>query len=143
MVPNSEKHTIILQEAHTDCLGSMIVYAPMDMPLLNLCVRGTDTRILPILPAGLVISSDGHRRLPGPLSAGESSGSSSSCGSNGVSSMPFSDGCLLTMTFQVMICKDDPNSVNNLNVDTVVTINSLITSTIRNIKMALNCADGD
>ncbi|XP_054778062.1 homeobox-leucine zipper protein ROC8-like [Prosopis cineraria] len=112
-----EKEMLILQETCTDALGSMLVYAPIDMPLINLCVRGTNTSLVPILPSGFMIS-------------GDATSSSSSSG-----------GSLLTVAFQVLVCSN--SAMRQLSVETVATINSLLSSTVEKIKDGLNCAGLD
>ncbi|XP_028759222.1 homeobox-leucine zipper protein HDG11-like [Neltuma alba] len=133
-----ENEVLILQETFTDTLGSMLVYAPIDMPLINMCVRGTDTWLVPILPSGFVISRDGYRRHPGPLFVGECSSSSSS--NDGCSSAS-SGGSILTVAYQILVCSNQ--TMSQLNVETVATINSLLSSTVEKIKDALNCAGSD
>ncbi|KAK4254613.1 hypothetical protein QN277_009970 [Acacia crassicarpa] len=149
LIPSNERNMTILQETFTDSLGSMLVYAPVDMRIINMSVRGMDTCLMPILPSGFVISSDGHWGLrPRPLSfAGDSSGSSCESSSNnnhGASlSAPPSGGSFVTVTFQILACRNDDEAVRNLNVETVSIINSILSSAVDNIKVAFNCAGLD
>ncbi|XP_057783989.1 homeobox-leucine zipper protein ROC8-like [Salvia miltiorrhiza] len=51
------------------------------------------------------------------------------------------EGSLLTVAFQMLVCS---NSVSKqLNMDSVATLHSLISSTVHNIKLALDCPDLD
>lgn len=120
---------LILQETCTDPSGSLVVYAPVDVPVINLAARGEDTSRVPILPSGIVISKDG-RATPNPV-AGEPS--SSNVGGLG--------GTLLTVAFQILVCSS--SAMRQLNMETVATVNTLISSTVQKMKVALNCASVD
>ncbi|KAF7842928.1 homeobox-leucine zipper protein HDG11-like isoform X1 [Senna tora] len=126
----TEKNMLILQESCTDPSASFVVYAPIDAPLINMAIRGEgDTSRIPILPSGVVISKDG-RPSPNPFLA-----SSSSSSNNG-------GGSLLTVAFQILVCRTS-SVMRELNVETVATVNTLISSTVQKIKVALDCASGE
>lgn len=119
---------LMLQESSIDNLGSMIVYAPIDLTSIISVVNGVDTSKVPILPSGYVISSDGRTERG---IGGASSSSSNASTSTG--------GSLLTVAFQILVCHN--TLTKQLNMESVATVHALISSTIQKIKAALNCLD--
>lgn len=107
-----------VQDSCDDTSGSMIVYSPINVQSFNMVVNGEDSVDVHLLPSGFVILPDGARTLP--------DGSSSSRGGRN------SDGgkCLLTLGFQM-------NLDNNFAMESVDTMNGLISCTIEKIKEAL------
>ncbi|RDX58486.1 Homeobox-leucine zipper protein ROC4, partial [Mucuna pruriens] len=112
-----ENNIVILQESYVDALGSMLVYAPFDMELMTLVMRGEDTSLLPVLPSGFSISWDGQSDVP----EGKSEGS------------------LVTLMFQLLACS--PSRMRMVDIDFVGSVNTLVTSTVEKIKAALNCSN--
>jgi homeobox-leucine zipper protein len=110
---------LILQESSTDASGSLVVYAPVDIPAANVVMSGEDPCAIPLLPSGFTILPDGR--------PGASTSSSSTAGG----------GSLVTVTFQILV-SSLPSS--KLNAESVATVNSLISTTVEQIKAALNCA---
>ncbi|XP_011005937.1 PREDICTED: homeobox-leucine zipper protein ROC8-like [Populus euphratica] len=125
----TENNMLILQESCTDSSGSMVVYAPLDIPAMNMVIDGADSSIIPILPSGFVISGDGH-----PDTGGDSSTSTSSTGAD-------SGGSLLTVAFQILVAGPNATSSTELNMESVATVNTLISTTVLKIKAALNCSN--
>lgn len=123
----TENSMVILQESSIDRLGSMIVYAPMDIPSLNHVASGGDQSEIPLLPSGFMISRDGHP----PHHIASSSGSSSNPNN--------SSGSLLTAAFQVLVA--NPMGSKEKNMEAVASVNTLISSTVQRIKTSLNCRD--
>lgn len=113
----------MLQETSTDSLGASVIYAPVELPAVSSVVDGEDVMKIPILPSGYMISGDGRAEKPGI------EGSSSSCGS------------LLTVAFQMLVCSDSVSK--QLNMESVATVHSLISTTVHKIKVALDCPDLD
>jgi homeobox-leucine zipper protein len=111
---------LILQESCTDASGALVVYSPIDIPAANVVMSGEDPSGIPLLPSGFAI-------LPGP---GAGAGASSSA----VVPPP---GCVVTVAFQILV-SNLPSS--RLNAESVATVNSLIGTTVQQIKAALNCA---
>ncbi|KAF9683793.1 hypothetical protein SADUNF_Sadunf04G0051200 [Salix dunnii] len=125
----TENNMLILQESCTDSSGSMVVYAPVDIPAMNMVIGGEDSSIIPILPSGFVISDDGRPDKEG--------GSSTFTGSTGADS----GGSLLTIAFQILIAGPNATSSTELNMESVATVNTLISTTVLKIKAALNCSN--
>ncbi|KAL3838739.1 hypothetical protein ACJIZ3_023330 [Penstemon smallii] len=122
-----ENNMLMLQESSIDQLGAIMIYAPMDLSSITAVVNGEDTRKVPILPSGYVISSDGR-------SGKGIRASSSSTTSN-------SSGSLLTVAFQILVCCNTLSK--QLNMEYVATVHTLISSTIQKIKVALDCSELD
>lgn len=119
-----ENNILMLQESCIDTLGSLVVYAPIDIPSINVAMSGEDSSNLPILPSGFVISGDGRPDVGTGASTSRNSGRSR--------------GSLLTVAFQILV--SSPSSSKQLNMDSVATVNSLISSIVQRIKAALNCS---
>ncbi|XP_074587422.1 homeobox-leucine zipper protein ROC8-like isoform X2 [Curcuma longa] len=120
---NSGQNTmLILQECCTDASGSVVVYSPIDIPAINVVMSGEDPSFIPLLPSGFTILPDGR-------AAGASSSSNPLAGSS---------GSLVTIAFQILM-SSLPSA--KLNLESVTTVNSLIGTTVQQIKAALNCPD--
>ncbi|KAK4430476.1 Homeobox-leucine zipper protein ROC8 [Sesamum alatum] len=120
-----ENNMLMLQESSIDPLGAVMIYAPIDLQAIISVVNGEDTMRIPILPSGYVISSDGRPNKG--MGASSSSSSSSSSGS------------LLTVAFQILVCHS--TLTKQLNMESVATVHTLISSTIQKIKAALDYSD--
>ncbi|CAA0809376.1 Homeobox-leucine zipper protein HDG8 [Striga hermonthica] len=116
-----ENNMLLLQETSMDCLGAIIVYAPIDLPTVTSVINGDqDTVKVQILPSGYVISDDGRAKKGGLKKSGS----------------------LLTVAFQVLACCDSIQK-QQVNMESVATVHALISSTIQKIKVALDCPDLD
>lgn len=112
----------MLQESCIDALGSLVVYAPVDMPTIQAAITGDDPSIVPILPSGFVISGDGRPQAR--------NGASTSTGGPG--------GSLLTVAFQILVSSTSYRFSKEHNMESIATVNTLISSTVQKIKVALN-----
>ncbi|KAG0494538.1 hypothetical protein HPP92_005532 [Vanilla planifolia] len=68
--PN-ESNMLILQESCTDPSGSLVVYASVDLPSVNVAMSGEDPSFIPLLPSGFVVTPTGglgrgRERRPAP-----------------------------------------------------------------------------
>ncbi|RWW01439.1 hypothetical protein GW17_00035522 [Ensete ventricosum] len=113
-VSASQSSMLILQETCTDASGSLVVYAPVDTPAMHLVMSGGDSAYVALLPSGFAILSDGGGG-GGARKAG---------------------GSLLTVAFQILV-NSQPTA--KLTVESVETVNNLISCTVQKIKAALNC----
>ncbi|KAI8536602.1 hypothetical protein RHMOL_Rhmol10G0270500 [Rhododendron molle] len=127
--PN-DSNMLVLQESCIDPLGSLIVYAPIDFPAIKSAISGEDSTSIPILPSGFIISGDG--RCPDKRT-GEAS--TSSIGNTR------SGGSLLTVAFQILVCTLSHSK--QMDMDSVTTVNTLVSSTVQKIKAALDCSGVD
>jgi len=64
----TENNMLILQESCIDPLGSLVIYAPIDMPAMNIATSGQDPSEIPIQPVGLCFIIHFHMLDPGNLS---------------------------------------------------------------------------
>ncbi|XP_078429579.1 homeobox-leucine zipper protein ROC8-like isoform X2 [Wolffia australiana] len=106
-----ESSMLILQESSTSAWGSSVVYAPIDVSSVNVVVNGQGLSRVPLLPSGFSI-------VPGE---DEFSGKK---------------GALVTVAFQILV-SSLPSS--KMNMESVGTVKTLISTTVRQIKAALNC----
>lgn len=112
---------LILQETWSDASGSLVVYAPVDTASINIVMHGGDSAYVALLPSGFAIVPDGAssgNNCNGPAVKGEGDGG----------------GSLLTVGFQILV-----NSLPTakLTVESVETVNNLISCTIQKIKVSL------
>ncbi|XP_054807918.1 homeobox-leucine zipper protein ANTHOCYANINLESS 2 isoform X2 [Prosopis cineraria] len=124
--PN-ESNMVILQETWTDPSCSVVVYAPVDVQSLNVVMSGGDSAYVALLPSGFAILPDGRQTsFTSSLLKG--------CSPNGSSDH---QGSLLTVGFQILV-----NSLPTakLTVESVETVNNLISCTIQKIKSSLRVA---
>ncbi|KDP22311.1 hypothetical protein JCGZ_26142 [Jatropha curcas] len=126
--PNTnESNMLILQETWNDASNSLVVYAPVDIPSMSVVMNGGDSTYVALLPSGFVIVPDDSLRQGGPNFCNGNLVKRDSDGNDGA-------GSLLTVGFQIL--------VNNLptakiTVESVETVNNLISCTIQRIKAAL------
>ncbi|XP_010537198.1 PREDICTED: homeobox-leucine zipper protein HDG7-like isoform X2 [Tarenaya hassleriana] len=123
-IDQTESSMLILQETWTDPSGAMVVYAPVDVSSMNVVMNGGDSAYVALLPSGFWISPDGSKGKVKNEVDGNTTTSTSN--NNG--------GCILTVGFQILV-----NSLPNarLNMESVDTVNNLISCTIHKIKGAL------
>lgn len=124
-----QSNMLILQESCTDPSGpsgSLVIYAPVDIPAMHLVLQGGDQAHVALLPSGFAILPDGqdNRRTLGV----DSSMGSMDGGRRVV-------GSLLTVAFQILV-SSQPSA--RLNAESVTTVNNLISCTVQRIKNALN-----
>ncbi|GMJ01554.1 ANTHOCYANINLESS 2, ARABIDOPSIS THALIANA HOMEODOMAIN PROTEIN [Hibiscus trionum] len=126
MNPN-QSSMLILQETCTDAAGSLVVYAPVDIPAMHVVINGGDSSYVALLPSGFVIIPDSPGS-PAPTYNGRINGNDRESRRVG--------GSLLTVAFQILV-----NSLPTakLTVESVETVNNLISCTVQKIKAALQC----
>lgn len=116
---------LILQETSSDKLGSLIVSAAVDVSSMNVVMSGGDSACVAFLPSGFAVVPDCFPESGGP------NGTVTKGGDDGGSG-----GSLLTVGFQILV-NDLPTA--KLTVESVETVNTLISRTIQGIKEALHC----
>ncbi|KAL8172476.1 hypothetical protein V2J09_024280 [Rumex salicifolius] len=123
----NQNSMLILQETCNDASGSLVVYAPVDIPAMHVVMNGGDSAYVALLPSGFAILPDG----PGL------SGHSGLLGAHGNGPGSHrSGGSLLTVAFQILV-SNLPTA--KLTVESVETVNNLISCTVQKIKAALQC----
>ncbi|XP_027359024.1 homeobox-leucine zipper protein ANTHOCYANINLESS 2-like [Abrus precatorius] len=116
---SNESNVLYLQESWSDTSGSMVVYSPINMQSLNMVMSCEDSSFVTLRPSGFVVLPDGHSNN------GDGSGGSDSGGS------------LLTVGLQML---QNGQHAAKLTVESIETVNNLITCTIQKIKDALGVA---
>ncbi|KAH7692395.1 homeobox-leucine zipper protein [Dioscorea alata] len=119
----NQSSMLILQETCTDASGALVVYAPVDIPAMHVVMNGGDSAYVALLPSGFAIVPDGQ---------GNVSNAATTSGSPRI----VDGGSLLTVAFQILV-----NSLPTakLTVESVETVNNLISCTVQKIKAALQC----
>ncbi|XP_021904311.1 homeobox-leucine zipper protein ANTHOCYANINLESS 2-like isoform X2 [Carica papaya] len=131
----NQSSMLILQETCIDAAGSLVVYAPVDIPAMHVVMNGGDSAYVALLPSGFAIVPDG----PGSRGPTVPNGPTSCNGAGsdgGVGGPQRVGGSLLTVAFQILV-----NSLPTakLTVESVETVNNLISCTVQKIKAALQC----
>ena len=117
---------LILQETWADASGSLIVYAPLDVASMRAVMIGGDSSFVALLPSGFAIVPDGSSGYGDDWSGKLARGSSNK-----------GSGSLLTVAFQILV---NSLPMAKLNVESVETVNSLLSCTINKIKSAVSSA---
>ncbi|KAK7270509.1 hypothetical protein RIF29_23707 [Crotalaria pallida] len=131
----NDSSMLILQETWTDASCSVVVYAPVDVQSLNVVMSGGDSAYVALLPSGFAILPDGqscgfgmpNNTCNGTVPKGGCNGGAGDEGS----------GSLLTVGFQILV-NNIPTA--KLTMESVDTVNNLISCTIQKIKGALRVA---
>lgn len=128
-INSNQSSMLILQETCIDAAGSLVVYAPVDIPAMHVVMNGGDSAYVALLPSGFAIVPDG------PGSRGPQNGPTSTINGSDNGGARVS-GSLLTVAFQILV-----NSLPTakLTVESVETVNNLISCTVQKIKAALHC----
>ncbi|CAA7017384.1 unnamed protein product [Microthlaspi erraticum] len=116
----NQSSMLILQETCIDASGALVVYAPVDIPAMNVVMNGGDSSYVALLPSGFAVLPDGG------IEAGSGDGEQ----------RPIGGGSLLTVAFQILV-SNLPTA--KLTVESVETVNNLISCTVQKIRDALQC----
>ncbi|MQL90183.1 hypothetical protein Taro_022778 [Colocasia esculenta] len=132
----SQNGMLILQESCTDASGSLVVYGPVDLPAINIVMSGEDPSYIPLLPSGFTIIPD---EAPSTTAAAAAAATMGAAGASTSSSNnpAGSKGSLVTVAFQILV-SSLPSA--RLNLESVATVNNLISTTVQQIKAAFNCS---
>jgi homeobox-leucine zipper protein len=123
---SKENSMWILQDSCTNAYESMVVYAPVDITGMQSVMTGCDASNIAILPSGFSILPDGLESRPLVITSRQEEKSTEG-------------GSLLTIAFQILT-NNSPTA--KLTVESVESVNTLISCTLRNIKTSLQCEDG-
>lgn len=116
----NQSSMLILQETCIDASGALVVYAPVDIPAMHVVMNGGDSSYVALLPSGFAVLPDGG--MDGGSGDGEQ--------------RPVGGGSLLTVAFQILV-NNLPTA--KLTVESVETVNNLISCTVQKIRAALQC----
>ncbi|CAI9274022.1 unnamed protein product [Lactuca saligna] len=101
---SSDNPVMVVQETASDMTGSLIVYAPVDLPTVSMMMNNGDTSGVGLLPCGLYIVPAGSE----------------------------ADGSMVTVGFQMSL--QDLVTPNLITMDTINTVNNLVSRTVLGIK---------
>lgn len=116
----------VLQDSCTNAYESMVVYAPVDISGIQSVMTGCDSSNLAILPSGFSILPDGLDARPLVITSREEERNTEG-------------GSLLTIAFQALT---NTSPTAKLTMESVESVNTLISCTLRNIRTSLQCEDG-
>ncbi|KAL4583889.1 hypothetical protein LXL04_008474 [Taraxacum kok-saghyz] len=116
----SKENTWMVQDSSTNTYESMVVYAPVCVTNMQSVMGGCDSSNIAILPSGFSILPDGVDTRPLVIST---KGQDQS----------LEGGSLLTVGFQILTDK--------FSLESVESVNTLISSTLQSIKAGLRCED--
>lgn len=116
----------ILQDSCTNAYESTVVYAPVDISGMQSVMTGCDSSNFAILPSGFSILPDGLESRPLVISSRQEEKSTEG-------------GSLLTIAFQILTSN---SPTDKLSLDSVESVNTLVSCTLHNIKTGLQCEDG-
>ncbi|GAB2277678.1 hypothetical protein Dimus_012383 [Dionaea muscipula] len=125
---NAREKVLIFQESFVDCLGSLIVYAPVNVPSLDAAARGFDSSHIPILPSGFIISSNGRTPRGNNTASTDTNEASTSNSASG----PRSGGSLLTFSFNLLASTD--LSAASESLQSVLLAKAIVGTTIQQLR---------
>lgn len=134
-VNSNQSNMLILQDCCTDKSCSLVIYAPVDVGAMGAVLNGGDPDIVLLLPSGFAILPDGHFSSSSHDHHLYNSKVIAPSSSNNLTP-PSSSGSLLTVAFQILV---DHVPTAKLSLESVATVNNLISSTVIRIKGALSC----
>ncbi|XP_059643395.1 homeobox-leucine zipper protein GLABRA 2 [Cornus florida] len=113
----------VLQDSCTNAYESMVAYAPVDISGMQTVMKGCDSSSIAILPSGFSILPDGLESRPLVITSKPEEKSTEG-------------GSLLTIAFQILT-SSSPTAKPTM--ESVESVNTLISCTLRNIKTSLQC----
>lgn len=116
----------VLQDGCTNAYESMVVYAPVDITGMQSVMTGCDSSNMAILPSGFSILPDGVESRPLVITSRQEEKSTEG-------------GSLLTIAIQILT---NTSPTAKLSAESVDSVNTIISCTVRNIKTSLQCEDG-
>lgn len=120
-----EHNVLVLQDSCTNAYESTVVYAPVDINGMQSVMTGCDSSKIAVLPSGFAILPDGVESRPFLITSRPEEKNTDG-------------GSLLTLAFQILI-SNSPTA--KLSMDSVDSVNTLISCTWQNIKRGLQCED--
>ncbi|KAA8540403.1 hypothetical protein F0562_024678 [Nyssa sinensis] len=123
---SKENSMWILQDNCTNAYESLVVYAPVDITGMQSVMTGCDSSNVAILPSGFSILPDGVESRPLVITSRPEEKNAEG-------------GSLLTIAFQILT-SSSPTAKPTM--ESVESVNTLISCTLRNIKTSLQCEDG-
>ncbi|OIW03810.1 hypothetical protein TanjilG_30086 [Lupinus angustifolius] len=125
-VKSKENNMWILQDNSTNPYESMVVYAPVDIAGIQSVMTGCDSSNLAILPSGFSIIPDGFESRPLLITSKQDEKNTEG-------------GSLFTIALQILT---NVSPTAKLTMESVDSVNNLVSCTLRNIRTSLQCEDG-
>ncbi|CAN0902717.1 Homeobox-leucine zipper protein ANTHOCYANINLESS 2 [Linum grandiflorum] len=122
-VPGGVKQNFIVQEAWHDASMSLIVYAPVELPMMEVVLNGGDETFARVLPNGFAIFPDGRDQHQQNIVMANAE--------NGGAVVEAGVGSILTVGFQILV---NTRPGGKLSVESVETMNKLLSRTLQQIK---------
>ncbi|CAK7356706.1 unnamed protein product [Dovyalis caffra] len=122
---SKENSMWVLQDSCTNAYESMVMYAPVDTNGMQSVITGCDSSNLAILPSGFSILPDGHESRALVITSRQEEKSTEG-------------GSLLTIAFQILT---NTSPTAKLTMESVDSVSTLISCTLKNIKTSLQCED--
>lgn len=124
---SKENSMWVLQDSCTNAFESMVVFAHVDVTGIQSVITGCDSSNMAILPSGFSILPDGLESRPLVISSRHEKSNDTEGGS------------LLTVAFQILTTS---SPTAKLTMESVESVNTIVSCTLRNIKTSLQCEDG-
>ncbi|MED6186297.1 Homeobox-leucine zipper protein GLABRA 2 [Stylosanthes scabra] len=125
-IKSKENSMWIVQDCCTNAFESMVVYAPVDITGIQSVMTGCDSSNLAILPSGFSIVHDGMESRPMVITSRQEEKNTEG-------------GSLFTIAFQILT---NASPTAKLTMESVDSVNTLLSCTLRNIRTSLQCEDG-
>lgn len=125
-IQSKDNNVSILQDSSTNAYESMVVYAPVDFAGIQSVMKGCDSSNVAVLPSGFSILPDGIEARPLVITSR-------------LEEKCTEEGSLLTMAFQKLV---NATPTAKLTMESVESVNSIVSCTLRNIRTSLQCEDG-
>ncbi|KAL5160395.1 Homeobox-leucine zipper protein GLABRA 2 [Glycine soja] len=125
IIQSKDNSVWILQDSCTSAYESMVVYAPVEFAGIQSVLTGCDSSNLAILPSGFSILPDGIEGRPLVITSRQEEKYTEG-------------GSLFTMAFQILA---NPSPTTKLTMESVESVNNLVSCTLRNIRTSLQCED--
>ncbi|GKV16248.1 hypothetical protein SLEP1_g26917 [Rubroshorea leprosula] len=122
---SKENSMWVLQDSCTNAYESMVVFAPVDISGMQSVITGCDSSNIAVLASGFSILPDGIESRPLVITSRQEEKSTEG-------------GSLLTIAFQILT---NSSPTAKLTMESVESVNTLISCTLRNIKTSLQCED--
>ncbi|EEF46443.1 homeobox protein, putative [Ricinus communis] len=122
---SNENNMWVLQDCCTNAYESIVVYAPVDINGMQSVITGCDSSSTAILPSGFAILPDGLETRALVITSRREEKRTEG-------------GSLLTVAFQILT---NTSPTAKLTMESVESVNTLISCTLRNIKTSLQCED--
>lgn len=124
-IKTGENNTLALQDSCINAYEALVVYAHVDTNQIQSAMTGSDPSNIALLPSGFSILPDGVESRPFVITSKTEEKATGG-------------GSLLTLALQILMSN---GPTEKLAVDSIDSVNTLISCTVQNIKRSLQCED--